>query len=185
MVTKAELLERGIVVRQDYDGLAGDGKLYCDPEKVLMIVNSDGVEELPKDENGNPVEIYPGRSKTVQSDADSTDINKIVARFARDGILPIGQSREGLFIDVTRVPDFRGALEQVRHASEYFQTLPAESRAIFRNDPAEFMDAIKDNSRLEDLIKAGVVSEDEVVNVPEAQARNADGTFASTPPVVP
>lgn len=170
-------LPDGTIIAQDYDGLAGvrsdAAALACDPDKVLYELTEDGDEVLPRDERGQPVEIYPGRSKTVQADKDSTDINLIVARFEKQGIAPL-VNREGAYLDVSEVPDFRGALEQVRIAREYFDLLPAKSRAIFRNDPAEFMDAVKDDVRLEDLIKAGVVKESEVID-----------TTPVVPPVVP
>lgn len=164
------ILPDGTEIAQDYDGGAGRrsdaAALYCNPDYVVV----DEFGELPKDERGNPVEIYPGRSKTIQADLDSTDINKIVERFAKQGIVPLA-NREGAYLDVTEVPDYRGAAEQVRLANEYFERLPASSRAIFHNSPAEFMDAVKDDSRIDDLLKAGVLVEDDIVEV--------------VPPVVP
>lgn len=99
-------------------------------------------------------------SMTRQSELDSTDINKIVARFDRAGLpLPTGESR---FLDVSEVPDFRSALEQVQRANEYFMTLPAKSRALFENDPAIFLDRVSDPAQLALLVEAGVVPKDEV-----------------------
>lgn len=106
-----------------------------------------------------------GESKTRQADLDSSDINKIVKRFERDGVMPL-TGREGIYMDVSEIGDYRSALEQVRKAEEYFETLPAESRAMFSNDPAEFLDKVNDPSQLELLVKAGVVPAGEV-RVPE------------------
>lgn len=166
-------------IAHDYDGKEGErsdaAALFCDPDQVLYEVNEDGEEVLPRNEKGEPQTIYPGRSKTIQSEAAATDINAIVKRMEVQGVAPAINRREGAYLDCSRVPDFRGALEQVRHASEYFQTLPGATRALFHNNIAEFLDAVKDNSRLDDLIKAGIVNEDEVVNVPDVgtvQARD-------------
>lgn len=99
-------------------------------------------------------------SVTRQSELESTDINKIVARYERAGLpLPTGESR---FLDVSDMPDFRTALEQVQRASEYFMTLPAKSRAIFDNDPAIFLDRVNDPGALEQMVEAGIVPKGEI-----------------------
>lgn len=105
-------------------------------------------------------ETEEGASKTRQSDLESTDINKIVDRFTRAGLpLPTG---EGRFLDVSELPDYRGALEQVQRATDYFMSLPAKSRAMFDNDPGVFLDRVNDPSQLALLVEAGVIPKDEV-----------------------
>lgn len=98
---------------------------------------------------------------TRQSEVDAADINKIVARFEKSGIMPL-TNREGAYLDVSEVGDYRQALEQVRKAQMYFEDLPASSRAMFNNDPAEFLDRVNDPNELQLLVDAGVVPKDEV-----------------------
>lgn len=124
------------------------------PKRVVFSAG----DEYDKSYSESSVE---GESKTRQADLDSSDINKIVKRFERDGVMPMG-SREGVYLDVSEVGDYRSALEQVKRADEYFSQLPADSRKMFNNDPAEFLDRVNDPSQLELLIKAGVIPKDEV-----------------------
>lgn len=108
-----------------------------------------------------------GASKTRQSELESTDINKIVDRFARAGLpLPTG---EGRFLDLSEVPDFRDALHQVARANEYFMTLDAKARALFENDPAKFLDVVNDPAQLSLLVEAGVIPKGEVKRVEDPQ----------------
>lgn len=81
--------------------------------------------------------------KTRQSEADSADVNKIMARFAHTGQLP-GVDQVGLFADVSEMVDFREAREQVRRVEEFFMGLDAGIRARFDNDPALFLDRFND-----------------------------------------
>lgn len=135
------------LVRQEGDGLDGEISEFA---------------ESPVDKE----------SKTRQADLEASDINKIVKRFERDGILPLAQ-REGAYLDVSEVPDYRAALEQVRKADEYFSMLPADSRAMFENDPAQFLDVVNDPTQLSLLVKAGVVPEGEVKAVQAGPAGEA------------
>lgn len=132
----------------------------------------DGQQKRFSDESATVCdpETEEGRSVTRQADLDSTDINKIVARFERGGLpLPTGESR---FLDVSEVPDFRGAVDQVNRATEYFAGLPARSRALFDNNPAVFLDRVTDPRALELLVEAGVIPRGEVkpVVTPEEEA---------------
>lgn len=124
----------------------------------LVRSEGDGLDEVIA-EFGGTVNNEP--SMTRQADKDSADINKIVKRFEREGIMPM-ERREGAYLDVSMVGDYREALEQVRLANEYFVTLPAASRAMFENDPAKLLDAVNDPDQLQLLVDAGVVPRDEV-----------------------
>lgn len=125
------------------------------------------VDELSGTVNNEP-------SKTRQSELDAADINKILKRFEKSGILPM-TNREGAYLDVSEVGDYRSALEQVRKADEYFAGLPADSRAIFENDPAVFLDAVNDPTQLHKLVDAGVVPKDEVkAETPPRAASGSD-----------
>lgn len=136
----------------DHPRSAGDGlqKKFSDESGLFCDPDTDG-----------------GRSMTRQSEADATDINKIVARFEKAGLpLPTG---EGRFFDVSEVPDYRSAVEQVARAREYFDSLSATSRALFDNDPALFLDRVNDPTQLALLVEAGVIPKGEVkvVEAPE------------------
>lgn len=91
----------------------------------------------------------PEEDRTRQSDADAADVNKIVERMLA-GQLPrpvTPLDLDALYLDVSDVPDYRTAFEQVDKAREQFATLNAEQRLVFENDPIRLLDAIDRQDR--------------------------------------
>lgn len=103
------------------------------------------------------------KREAVQSERDQADVNKIVQRFATTGVLPPG-SGPGMYADVSRMSDYREALEMVREADRTFMTLPAGTRAKFNNDPAEFLDFVANADEAEMVDKGLLVRRDPVVD---------------------
>lgn len=99
-------------------------------------------------------------SLTRQSEADAADINKIMARYEKTGVLPVSQ-REALFIDVSEMGDYRSAVEQVELVNEYFRQLPAKVRAEFDNEPARLLDFMSDPANEGRARELGLVEKEE------------------------
>lgn len=158
MVVDLELVEAEDLRRKERSKKAA---LFCDPDLEVTSVDEDGVV----------VTVYPGRSKTRQSDAESADINVILERMGTQGIGPVFNPDVPRFLDISAVGDYRTALEQVRAARSYFFELDAEDRARFGNEPAKFLDAVNDPVQLAALIAEGIVVDGSIVGGP--------------PPVVP
>ncbi|UYD39238.1 MAG: internal scaffolding protein [Wigfec virus K19_170] len=98
------------------------------------------------------------KSKTVQSEKDNCDINKIMERFNRTGKLPAMQVQPPQYADA-RVVDFQTAQQIVKDAKEQFQALPSQARKAFGNDPQAFLEAINDTSEdnAKALLKLGIL----------------------------
>lgn len=120
----------------------------------------------------------PGRTR--QSEKDSCDINKLMAKYERVGSIP-GPDRELLFADVSNVGDFREALERVEHAQEMFMKQPAKLRARFANDPAEFLDFCSDENNRSEMKELGLLKEEVVVQPPEEPVVPAEPVPAAPP----
>lgn len=100
------------------------------------------------------VEFPDGSSRTKQSDAKSSDINFIMRRY---GGIPVGNSSQLVFGDVSEVPAFDECLNVVIRGQAAFDALPSGTRARFHNDPAEFIAFISDDSNRDEAIKLGLV----------------------------
>lgn len=96
------------------------------------------------------------KTRTRQSEKKDCDINVIMARFEKTGVLPV-DSRPMFFADVSEVGDYRTALDRVRQADEFFMSLPAAVRSRFANDAAEFLDFVSDPSNADELVKMGLI----------------------------
>jgi len=95
-------------------------------------------------------------SRTVQSEKDACDINRILDRFRKTGQISHVASRMPIFGDVSDVGDFREAVERVEATKEWFRHLPAKVRAHFDNDPVALMDACGDLDRQDELMELGL-----------------------------
>ncbi len=102
------------------------------------------------------------KTRTRQSEAKAADINNIVQQYNRTGFLP-QVSREGLFVDVSEMPDYRTSLDMIRRADDMFMDLPAEIRAKFENDPAVFLDWTSDPKNRDEMIELGMLPAPDVV----------------------
>lgn len=94
--------------------------------------------------------------KTRQSDKEGCDINKIMARYVKTGVIPVDQ-RQGMFMDVSEMPDYQSALENVINAEKLFMSLPAKLRKEFGNDPATFLDFCSDPENATKLVELGLM----------------------------
>lgn len=76
---------------------------------------------------------------TEQNHKASCDINNILARYTKTGVLEHVREYEGQYADIT-VTDFHDAMNKVAAAKSMFEELPSQLRAHFRNDTSEFID---------------------------------------------
>lgn len=113
---------------------------------------------MPNNENKHPISEW-GKSLTRQSEAASADINLIMKKYDKTGILPPA-TRQGFFADVSSVGDYREAVERVEKADDMFMQFPAEIRSKFSNDPAEFLDFVSDPGNLPEIEEMGLIRKD-------------------------
>lgn len=125
-------------------------------------------EQVSKSEYGMDMREFgdDGLSKAIQSARDESDINNIVAQFHRTGFLPEVQKIQGLFEDVSEMPDYKTALERVDQVNEVFMQLPAHIRAEFKNDAAEFVDFMSDDANTARGIELGLIEDPNKPAVP-------------------
>lgn len=93
-------------------------------------------------------------SLTHQSEKDETDINFIVARARRTGMLPA--ATEGFYGDFTNIPDLGEAFRTVELANQSFLGLPSDIRKRFNNNPAEFGSWLVNPANLDEARKLGL-----------------------------
>ena len=111
------------------------------------------------DEDGNPIDINgdPEPSLTVQDQAEACDINSMLERYEKTGVITTMQTLpfDG---DFTRIPDFQTALNAVMSAQAMFDSLPAKVRREFDNDPAKFLDFMDDPANADRIIELGLAT---------------------------
>lgn len=96
----------------------------------------------------------PGRTK--QSFKDECDINTIIRRFLRTGVLDFAQKHEPRYGDCTGV-EYQAAMQTVAAAKSLFNDLPAALRARFENEPAKFLEFVQDERNAEEARELGLL----------------------------
>lgn len=104
-------------------------------------------------------------SKTQQSFADEVDINTIVARALKTGLLGDPSSiasRQAIFGDFSEIGSYQESLNKVIAAQNAFNELPADVRSRFNNDPGKLMEFIADDKNRPEAESLGLVVKKEV-----------------------
>lgn len=96
-----------------------------------------------------------GKSRTKQSMKDECNINFILAKFQKTGVIEHRKTYEGNYGEFAAI-DFHEAMNIVAEAEEMFLTIPAEIRKKFNNDPGEFLKFATNGENIVELRKLGL-----------------------------
>lgn len=103
------------------------------------------------DEDG---ERCVGRCK--QSFKNECDVNLILKRYDRDGIITHVARSTAEYGDFTEVNEYRENLDFVMAAQAAFAELPSHVRKRFGNDPGEFFEFATDPKNESELVELGL-----------------------------
>jgi len=121
--------------------------------------------------------IYDDPVTTKQSFKDECDINKIMARYVKTGVVEHINNHAPNYGFAT-ANDFRESLELIAQARSTFADLPAEIRKKFDNDPSNFLGFVEDPNNRSELALMGLLND-------EATAEEAALVAAAAEPPVP
>lgn len=108
------------------------------------------------DADGN----YVARSMTQQQFKNECDIRWLLKRYRETGTpLPVPT---GSFEDVSTVADFQTHMNAVARTKEYFDSLPATTRARFANDPMQLVAFLNDDANRAEAVKLGLLEASKV-----------------------
>ena len=114
-------------------------------------------------------------SLTQQQFKEDSDINTIVDRFMKSGVLP-NPVNMPQYVDYEGVFDFQSAMNVVRQADENFMRMDAKVRARFNNSPQEFLEFFANPENTEEAIRLGLAIPQAVA---ETQVSAAEPTSKS------
>lgn len=98
-------------------------------------------------------------SLAKQAFAAECDINNIMKRFEKDGILSHFMTYGGQYGEFTDCPEYHDAMNKITAANEMFLSLPATIRARFAHDPGAFLDFVEKPENRAELVKMGLARE--------------------------
>lgn len=105
-----------------------------------------------------PVNAVIGEvSMTQQHMKDECDINNIMAKYQKTGLITHVAKYQGMYDDFTVMPDFKTAMDTMLEAQEMFLTLPSDIREKFDNDAGEFVEFATDSRNYDEMVDLGLV----------------------------
>ena len=97
-----------------------------------------------------------GESLTQQQFIEECDVNNILAKYKRTGLISHLARHSGNFGDFSNVDDYKTSLEKIMVAQQSFEMLPSELRSKFGNDPGKLIEFMSDEKNIEDCYKFGL-----------------------------
>lgn len=97
-----------------------------------------------------------GESMTQQQFKAECDVNNILAKYKKTGLLSHVSKTQGQFGDFSDLNDYQTSLHKVMQAQESFGLLPSEVRNKFQNDPGKLIEFLADPKNDEESYKFGL-----------------------------
>jgi phage internal scaffolding protein len=112
------------------------------------------------------VQIFfdPDSGRTKPEFQKDCDLETIVSRFKRTGVIEHVRKHQGVYTDLTEAPDYMTALNKVIAADEAFMSLPAKIRQRFSHSPAEFLAFVDDPANRDEMVVLGLIPQVEIVS---------------------
>jgi phage internal scaffolding protein len=123
---------------------------------------------------GARVRVYSdtkGPSATKISHKDECDINSIMRRYEKTGILPDLIKAQPEYGDFAQMSSFQEAQNIVIHANEQFAALSSHIRERFSNSPAKFLQFATNPANAKEMVALGL-----------ATSKSTADNVAQTPP---
>jgi len=122
------------------------------------------------------IENYPrptidtGPGKTKQSSKDESDINLILAKYKKTGIVNFVAKRQPEYMDMQST-DLHSAMNMIIASNEMFADMPSHLRKKFNNNPEQFLEFVHDPKNIDEMVKLGLAEAKEPVPTPPAAAQ--------------
>lgn len=121
-------------------------------ETIKDIINSVEVQERLR----STISFKDAPSRTKSEFAEECNINNIVGRAMKTGVLPSGE-RKPLFDDFSEVKDYTETQRIIASAEQNFMMLDAETRNKFNNNVADLLDFIDNPDNAEEAANMGLI----------------------------
>jgi phage internal scaffolding protein len=100
-------------------------------------------------------------SRTKQSHKQECDINFIVNRYKRTGLLENARDAQGQYVDLPAL-EYKEAMDTIARAQSEFEQLPAKARAFYKNDPVNFLNHVHSPDAFDELKEIGLLNKNAI-----------------------
>lgn len=99
---------------------------------------------------------------TQQSFKKECDVNYILRKYQKTGLIDHVNTYNGDYSDVSSVPSYQQALEIVQDANTMFASLPSSIRKEFSNDPEKFLNFVSDEKNSDRMRLMGLLPNSDI-----------------------
>ncbi len=118
------------------------------------------------------IQTFPvGPTMTQQSMQDECDINNILQKYQKTGLVSHLAAHQGEYSMMPTLPEFSDAMNLITGANTMFEELPSSIREKFQNSPGKFLDFLSNPVNRQEAIEMGFIdppAEPPPVEVPPA-----------------
>ena len=114
-------------------------------------------------------------SKTDQQYKDDCDVNEIIRRYKKDGIVPHVKNINAQFADVSDIPSLMEGIERIDAAKEEWLKVPASIRKKHGNSVVNFYNWLADPANQDEAVKLGLKKKPKPAEEPVAAPKAAEG----------
>lgn len=93
---------------------------------------------------------------TEQSHIPDCDMHRIMRQYEQTGLISHTARYKGTYQNYADAPTFQQAMDTVAAAQQMFETVPANIRAKFGNDPKLFLEFIQDKNNYQAIADLGL-----------------------------
>lgn len=117
--------------------------------------------ELLRYEKTEDMKLHTGsESKVQQHFKDEVDINKMIKKYKKTGLMRGISPDKMRFGDFSNVPDYMTLRNKVINIEQLFMKYPSEVRARFDNDASKFVEFMQNSDNFAEAVKLGIVDRD-------------------------
>jgi len=111
-----------------------------------------------------------GKSMTKQAPGDDANINTIMGKFRKTGVIPNLNLKQPVYADFSEATDYLTAHNSLMAANERFFELPSRLRKACDNDPAKLIAYVNNPDNHDDLVEFGVIQPEPASVAPASEA---------------
>lgn len=123
-------------------------------------------------------------TKTKQSFRDECDINNILARYQKTGVIDHVKNHSQEY-GFASGDSFTESMNLVAAAKSMFEELPSQTRTKFENNPAKFLDFVQNEANIPEMREMGLMVPVEAITPPAEPEPATAPTAAPEPPKTP
>ena len=116
------------------------------------------------------------QGRTHQEFKDECDVNLIIPKYDRTGLLTHVNEAVAQYGDYSEVNEYQESMNLVLQAQQSFGEIPANIRAMFNNDPGIFFEFATDPKNREKMVELGLAEAPQKTEKKSTASRSTQNT---------